>query len=193
MLLHAQFPVFHLATIAFSWNIGRVKAWHNHIIKLKPAFIIFSVLNERIIMSAFCCTHVNDNTFEVILIVLISYSFVVNSQLILVEIVNSPVMLLHLFQKILSTNVLLTILGHIKAHREIACIIKFNLAHSIIIKLKSLENYKQTIGQSFDCATLKSITFFVTWLAEISIITFKHLSFNKLFKRFLNRMLILDF
>jgi len=124
---------------------------------------------------------VNNNTFKVILVVLIRNNFVIDDKLILIKIFQGPVMLFHLFDKILSTYVFLTVLCHIKIYREITCIIKLNLVHGIIVKLKSLENYKQAVRKSFDGATFKGITFLVTLFTEISIITFKHLSFNKLF------------
>lgn len=161
------------------------------IIKLVPSiWLIFSVLGIRDIMTLFSSSNMNDSASEAVLIVLARKLSLKNSPLVLTQVLHGHVLILHHFHKILLRETLLTILLHIDLHGELTIIIDFKLSHGVEVELKTFENHEEGVWHPLNAASLQSVYFLLTLLTVISIIALEHLTFNKGFKRFLNRMLI---
>ena len=128
----------------------------------------------------------DDNAHEFVVEILVSNYFVKNDLLILIEVFLGPILLLHLFNQVLSCHVLLTVWSHVQVHWEGAVVIKLDLLHRVKIKLESLKLQDEDIRKSFDRASLQRISLHITLFTVICVISFKPLSLNKCLKGLLN-------
>jgi len=62
---------------------------------------------------------------------------------------------------------------------EFAIVIDLLLCHGVVVKLKSLQSNDEMVGKLLETSSSECIDLLVTLLTEISIITFKHFTFNE--------------
>ena len=151
VLPHLILIILVLTTVSFVRDLTRIKIAHLCIIEAEPVVIDFplisclcafgchivsthniaslSILDERVVMPRITSSIMDDNAHEFIVEILVSDYFVKNDLLILIEVFLSPVLLLHLFNQVLSCHVLLTVRSHVQVHWEGAVVIKLDLLH----------------------------------------------------------------
>ena len=88
-------------------------------------------------MSAICRTHVDDDTSELVLIVL---------GRVLGKIHGSSSFNILSLIKILGLQVFSCVLPHIQLHGELTVVIQFNLRERLVIELESFQYQQQDVG-----------------------------------------------
>ena len=162
-------------TEAFWWNFSWVKVSDVRVIEFIPFLFSNSFLNERVIMALFCCSCVNNNSSELIFIIII-------------RIIDIRLFIRMFFLK----KTFLCIRLHVQNMWELVMIIDFESHHRIKVKLKPPQSTNQSLRQSFNTRSLDSINFLITFLTEKLVVSIQNISLDVRFQPFIDGFLVLN-